>query len=219
MYDAIKKDHKDLIACEKWAILCYSMQYYDEINISVDSEVYLKMLSRRGGLLDKLKKDHPYLKDQEIIIQHDETTAHNGKGNEVALNAWGKRDGWNISFETQPSQSPDLNKLDLCFFNSLLRLTNRLKANNKTTEKLLEAVIEAYDIYDTSVLERIEGIQHEIYRCILKDDGGNQFDMPHSGVRDRQKNGADPCDRTVSPKLVMSARIACSTFEDILKRL
>jgi hypothetical protein len=63
-------------------------------------------------------------------------------------------------------------------------------------------------------VQNIEGIQHEIYRCILKDNGGNQFDMPHSGVRDRQNSGDDPCDR-----IVRSAKKACSTYRDILKRL
>jgi hypothetical protein len=39
---------------------------------------------------------------------------------------------------------------------------------------------------------------------------GNQLDMPHSGVGDRQKDGGD---RNISPEL------AYSTLEDILKQL
>jgi Mor family transcriptional regulator len=68
-----------------------------------------------------------------------------------------------------------------------MRLTNRLKAKNTTREKLLECVTTAYNNYDVAILERIEGIQHEIYRQIMIDAGGNQFYMPHSGVRSRQK--------------------------------
>ena len=47
------------------------------------------------------------------------------------------------------------------------------------------------------MLERVEGLQHEIYRKIMINAGGNQFDMPHSGVRKRQRSNEDPCDRFV----------------------
>ena len=77
-----------------------------------------------------------------------------------------------------------------------------------TREKLLESVNIAYRDYDTDILARIEGIQHEIYRRILSDDGGNQFDMPHSDVRKRQRAGSDPCDRDVPNELYHSALAA-----------
>ena len=86
------------------------------------------------------------------------------------------------------------------------RRTNRLKANNPTKEALLKAVEQAFEEYDVEILERMEGLQHEIYRCILRNDGGNQFDMPHSGVRERQKKGEDPCDRRVSADLIDHAK-------------
>jgi hypothetical protein len=83
-----------------------------------------------------------------------------------------------------------------------------LKASNTTTEKLLDAVEIAYKDYDVDILERIEGLQHEIYRQILIDSGGNQFDMPHSDIRKRQRAGADPCDRDVPKALYEKAQIA-----------
>lgn len=113
-------------------------------------------------------------------------------------------------------QSPDLNKCDLCFFHSLQRETNRLKAHNTTREKLLESVVLAYNNYDTDILDRIEGIQHEIYRKILADSGGNQFDMPHSGVRKRQREGADPCDRIIPTALHDAAKVAYLGLKEIL---
>lgn len=67
-------------------------------------------------------------------------------------------------------------------------------------------VLLAYKNYDVDILERIEGIQYEIYRRILVDNGGNQFDMPHSGVRKRQREGADPCDRVVPPDVYDAAK-------------
>ena len=96
------------------------------------------------------------------------------------------------------------------------RATNCLKANNTTREKLLESVVLAYKNYHVAILERIKGIQHEIYRKIHADNGGNQFDMPHSGVRKRQRDGDDPCDRLVPAELYNSAQAAYLALKDIL---
>ena len=62
----------------------------------------------------------------------------------------------------------------------------------------------------------MEGLEHEIYRCILRDDGGNQFGMPHSGVRERQKNGEDPCDRRVPTDLVDHAKGVLAALKTFL---
>ena len=185
-------------------------------DVSVDAAAYYDVMTREDGLLSTLKKKAPFLKGYRIIIQHDGAKPHNGKGNLNKLNEYGQLDGWNIFIDTQPPQSPDLNKCDLCFFHSMQRAANRLKAQNTSREKLLEAVVEAYKNYDVAILERIEGIQHEIYRKILADNGGNQFDMPHSGVRKRQREGEDPCDRTVPRELYDSAQVAFLALKDIL---
>ena len=63
---------------------------------------------------------------------------------------------------------------------------------------------------DSNKLERVEGLQHEICRQILIDEGGNQFDMPHSGVRQRQKNNEDPCDRIVPEQVFRDPKAAYS---------
>lgn len=78
-------------------------------------------MTQEGGVIDSLKKKSPFLKNVNVVIQHDGATLQNGKGNFKKLNEFGKLDGWNIEFETQPPQSPDLNKCDLCFFHSLQR--------------------------------------------------------------------------------------------------
>ena len=185
-------------------------------DVSVDAAAYLDVMTREGGLLSTLKSQAPYLKNMRVIIQHDGAKPHNCKGNLDKLNEYGQQDGWNIVIDTQPPQSPDLNKCDLSFFHSMQRATNMLKASNTTREKLLESVKLAYKNYDPLILERIEGIQHEIYRRVLENDGGNQFDMPHSGVRKRQKLGHDPCDRDVPAALYQAAQAAYMGLLDVL---
>ena len=43
------------------------------------------------------------------------------------LRAAGSVGGWNVVFDVQPSNSPDLNWLDLCFFYSQQQGANKLK--------------------------------------------------------------------------------------------
>ena len=107
------------------------------------------------------------MKGKRVVFQHDGAKAHNGKGNLAALNIAGKEDGWDIEVVTQPAQSPDLNKLDLCLFHGLQRSTNKIKANNPGKENMINAVLQAYEEYDVATIERVEGLQHEVYRCIL----------------------------------------------------
>ena len=51
---------------------------------------------------------------------------HTGKQNMEKMDAAGSRNNWNIKYVTQPAQSPDLNKLDICFFYSLQRAADAL---------------------------------------------------------------------------------------------
>lgn len=48
--------------------------------------------------------------------------------------------GWNIEYETQPPQSPEINKLDLSLFYSLQTQSEKLKT--------IERVNQAYCEYD-----------------------------------------------------------------------
>ena len=84
--------------------------------VSVTAEVYLDMVLKPGGLIDAIKLKMPWLHGKPIEVQQDGATPHSGHGNLVHLTAAGHVDGWQITFVTQPAQSPDFNKLDLCFF-------------------------------------------------------------------------------------------------------
>jgi hypothetical protein len=71
-------------------------------------------------------------------------------------------------------------------------------------------VKKAFREYDKDTLERLEGIQMEIYRCILDDDGGNDYQIPHSGIRVRQKKGQDVADYSVPQELYQKAQATVS---------
>jgi hypothetical protein len=103
-----------------------------------------------------------------------------------------------------------MNKNDLAFFYSLQCDVNRLKGQSKDTKVLFDCVKKAFREYDKDTLERLEGIQMEIYRCILDDDGGNDYQIPHSGIRVRQKKGQDVADYSVPQELYQKAQATVS---------
>ena len=167
-------------------------------SLNVTAETYLDIHIKENGVLDMIKHKMSWLKEDEIRIRHDGAPGHTGHGNAQFLFQAGQADGWNIIYETQPSQSPDLNKNDLCFFNSLQTQAEKLKEESQSKEVLLQAVIDEYNAYDPMILNRFDALQYEVYREILKDGGNNQYKMPHSGIRERQRNGLEVVDRRVS---------------------
>ncbi len=160
-------------------------------SVSVTSEVYLNMI--RDNVIPAVKEKMFWLKDSRnfITIQHDGARSHTGCGNMEKLNTAGiEEPGWKIRFETQPAQSPDLNKNDLCFFASLQKRAEEIKTG-KSNIDIINSVVKAYNDYPVDVLQRVDAAAYVAMREILKNGGGNQYDMPHTGVRTRQAKNKD----------------------------
>ena len=166
--------------------------------INVNSATYLDMFVKPGGIFERIRAKIPD-RSIRVVVQHDNAKPHTGKGNREKLRSVGEQQ--NITFEEQPPQSPDFNFNDLAFFYSLQCDTNELKGENCDLFKLKESVLQAYRDYPQDKLERIEAIQHEIYRQVIEHDGGNDFPMPHSGIRNRQRNEGEVVDRSVPTEL------------------
>lgn len=80
--------------------------------VAVTAAAYREMMTKPGGVFDKIKEKFASAQHEVTTIQHDGAPAHTGEGNELALMVAGLQDDWNITFVTQPAQSPDLNKND-----------------------------------------------------------------------------------------------------------
>ena len=87
---------------------------------------------------------------------------------------------------------------------------------SRVREDLIAAVKQAYNDYNPLILTRIHAVQYEIYRQILTDDGGNQYKLPHSGLRNRQNHGEDVADLTISTELRNLARTKINDLNDQL---
>jgi hypothetical protein len=159
---------------------------------SLDSKYYLNIMTREGGVIDKVKEKLFWRKDAAIYIQHDGAKPHNGCGNLEFFRQFGVQDGWNIIVVTQPPQSPDLNILDLGFFNSLKKRVSSLKFQATTINMLISKVESAFDEYDLSTLDHIWAHLFACFNAILGDMGSNQYSAPHVKLRKRGRN-SDSC--------------------------
>ncbi|CAM9734348.1 unnamed protein product, partial [Discosporangium mesarthrocarpum] len=96
--------------------------------------------------------------------------------------------GNSIILETQPSNSPDLNVNDLGFFHSIQQLKEDMGVT--TAEGLVEATLEALDIYPRDTLECVWHSLFTVYGEILGSKEENSYKIPHLGKEQAQrKNG------------------------------
>jgi hypothetical protein len=185
-------------------------------SFNVGAQEYFDAIVKDGGVLAAVREKMTGYRDDTITIQHDGASPHTGKGNPEALDHAGAGGGGKIGFEVQPAQSPDVNKLDLSLFYSMQAQSHKLRDDSHSLFDLRDAVMKAYNDYPEATLERVEATRFVVYREILKNGGGNQYDMPHTGITNRQNNGGEVADRRVSVELVESAKRALAHLRTLV---
>ena len=86
--------------------------------MNASATLFCNMVIEMRGLLDSIKRKLRAATHLQIIIRLDGATPHTGHRDIEKLRASGQERGWNIMFEQQPANSPDLNKLDTSFLHS-----------------------------------------------------------------------------------------------------
>ena len=105
-------------------------------SVNVNKEVYLDMMLTKV-IPAIVEKCPTAMKRNGIILQQDNATPHQLFHNtNVAVQQVLEELQLRLDIRNQPANSPDLNVLDLGFFNSLQSL--QLKHHTKTTEELVE---------------------------------------------------------------------------------
>jgi hypothetical protein len=174
-------------------------------NVNLTADVYYDLMTREDGILAAIRDKMYWARNANIVIQHDGAPAHWHGTNNLRLPEAGALHGWNITFQTQPAQSPDLNVCDLCFFNSLQKRSFDLRSKSNTPQQLMDTVRQAWQEYDADTLERCWGHLFAVYREILADKGDNQYIRPHSSVGLRQKHEAGTLDPIVTMDMYLNA--------------
>ncbi|CAM9725014.1 unnamed protein product, partial [Choristocarpus tenellus] len=117
-------------------------------------------------LLPAIKTKMPWLQGKQVVIQQDGATPHMGKGNSEILSGAGKTEGWSIRLVTQPSNSPDLNIVDMCFFRSLKCRVMREWFGS--VEEMVKVIKKQYEEYDETILERAWQLLFVVYNQVLR---------------------------------------------------
>ncbi len=163
-------------------------------------------------------------KEFHITIKHDNASPHVGNENTFFLACSGAEDNWSIAFAAQPSQSPDLNVLDLYLFNSMQKRANEIKKDRKTLVELQQSVMTQWEQYDAASITRAFATLMEVYRQVLLNGGGNQYSLPHSGITHRQEAREEVIDRFVHRNVRLAGlealdRIVNQVDEEMIENL
>ena len=124
-----------------------------------------------------------------VIIQQDNAKPHVAVDDDELLAA-GSVDGWSLRFENQPPNSPDLNVLDLGFFNTIQALQE--KEAVRGLDDLIQAVSSAFDNLLPETLNKVFLTLQECMNQIMEVDGSNRYTVPHMSKDQLSRRGELP---------------------------
>ena len=142
-----------------------------------------------------------------IWIQQDNAPSHVLVGDEIFAGAVAQI-GLDIRIMQQPSNSPDMNVLDLGFFASLQSKTYLKNARNM--DELVANVEKVYyKDYNADLVNRIFLTLQSCLIEVMKVGGGNGYKIPHMNKDRLQRLGTLP------------ARLLCdlSLYQDVMQKL
>ncbi|OQR85870.1 hypothetical protein ACHHYP_11246 [Achlya hypogyna] len=123
------------------------------------------------------------VKEAPIYVQQDNAKPHT-LVNDAIVAAAGQSEDWNINIINQPPNSPDLNILDLGYFNAIQSLQYDKATSN--LDQLVDAVEQSFLELDDIMLENSFLTLQKVMECILVDYGGNNYKVHHIN-KDKQR--------------------------------
>lgn len=124
-----------------------------------------------------------------IFIQQDNAKTHIDVNDADFVQA-AQADGWDIRLTCQPPNSPDLNVLDLGFFAAIQALFHKGTPNN--IEQIVERINQAFCEYPVDRSNRIFLTQQSCMLEIMKHNGGQHYNIPHTKKKTLEMQGALP---------------------------
>jgi hypothetical protein len=156
-----------LIACEAFTEIVPAQRKskfrasgtLEENPLSVDAEVYRKWMKEK--VIPKSRDRQNWKKAEEITVRHDGAKPHNCRGNKAFFDRWGQLYGWNIVFETQCPQSPDVNVLDIGFFNGTQAKSEEYRMDSSSVSDLVTRVKKTFSAYPWQKLDKCWAVVQE----------------------------------------------------------
>ncbi|XP_026436613.1 uncharacterized protein LOC113334612 [Papaver somniferum] len=153
-------------------------------------------------LLPSIREKWPNYNGETIYIQQDNAKPHVKVDDEEFLKE-AEKEGFDIRLRFQPSQSPDMNVLDLGFFRSIQSLQH--KEAPTTVGELLSAVDKAFNELSAQTLNDVFLSLQLCMVEVLKLRGGNNYKLQHIGKKKLARIGELPTQIEVDKNLVKDA--------------
>lgn len=115
-------------------------------------------------------------KSGTIYLQQDNASPHVCAETAIEEAGLGKY-GWDVRVSRQPAKSPDLNILDLGYFNANQSLQFKKRAYH--VDSLIEAVEESFAELEVKTLEKCFLTLQAVMEQIMLVEGGIDYDLPH----------------------------------------
>ncbi|CAN0406905.1 unnamed protein product [Discosporangium mesarthrocarpum] len=147
----------------------------------INAERYKELMIDK--VIPAIKARMPRPPGHTIFVQQDGAKPHTGGGVMEAIQA---KPGDSIILETQP----DLNANDPGFFQSIPAAEGGWGVSSR--EDLVEATMEAFDVYPRKTLEQVWQSLFVVPWEVLGSKGDNSYKLPHLGKENLCRTGKDP---------------------------
>ena len=155
--------------------------------VSLDRALYRRMMITL--VLPAIRQRFPGY-DKNVKMQQDGAPAHIEELDPQFIEA-ATVGNWNISLETQPARSPDLNHLDLSFFRAL-QSAQWARGFASNINELVTMVTEAYWDFPSFKIEKGFVTLATVIDQILVCRGDNTYKIPHIGKDRMIRDGTLP---------------------------
>lgn len=157
-------------------------------------------------LLPAIKEKFP-VRNGKIKIQQDNARPHIRPDDEEFRNAV-QRLGLDVELVQQPPNSPDLNVLDLGFFNAIQSLQYQSAPTN--VDELVKEVDNAFVMMSSSTLNNVFLTLQKVMEAIILHDGRNDFKIPHMSKAKLERLGQLPRSILISDSIKQKIGLVAS---------
>lgn len=165
---------------------------------SVTKDVIRQMLLEK--LIPAVKSKMPCVEKARIIIQQDNAKPHCAVDDPLLVGAL-IEGGFRIKFRCQPPNSPDLNVLDLGFFNSIQSLQH--KKVPKSIDDLVAAVEDSFEELKSETLDDVFLSLQMAMESTMKCDGGNSYKLGHMKKQQLRRKHLLPANLLCDPSALV----------------
>ncbi|CAI8602512.1 unnamed protein product [Vicia faba] len=146
-----------------------------------------------------------------IYIQQDNARSHISTNDPDFCRATSE-DGFDIQMTCQPPNSPDLNVLDLGFFNAIQSLQQQEAVNS--IDELIDAVQKAFDDFSCQQSDKKFSTLQSCMIEIMKIKGSNKYKIPHMKKDMMYNQGCIPTQLSCDSLLIQEVTEYLQSFDD-----